>query len=397
MCCPTISASFITFSLIALVSVFTLALLNMIFACVTPSKYDIFVPIRQSAYKDLLSLSMLDDLKTIKNTKEKTPEEIRVLQEKSRSLIQQYSKEKLDEVNDKIQRHKTVLMAFGIAGFSVLGGFIIFFIPIYSTSNCGANCSEECDCNCDCWLCLGVTPIKRIVLFYSVCFPTVLFSFVSFFLTLAKKSTYKEISAMQDIKQYKNKVKDSYWDGDYYEDSVFYNEAQFIDYLIMLLVLVLYPVIVWLTSSYDEMHPPIIPYKRKNRVISTNINTSSTSELKVDYNYTPPPQPKYSPPPPPPQPKYTPPPPQPHYHPPPPKPHYHPPPPPQPHYHPPPPQPHYHPPPPHYHPPPPHYHPPPPQPHYYPPGPPHQAAPALRSIVPGIGALIPNEVVFNIH
>ena len=79
---------------------------------------------------------------------------------------------------------------------------------------------------------------------------------------------------MQDIKQYKNKVKDSYWDGDYYEDSVFYNEAQFIDYLIMLLVLVLYPVIVWLTSSYDEMHPPIIPYKRKNRVISTNINTS---------------------------------------------------------------------------------------------------------------------------
>ena len=384
MCCPTISASFITFSLIALVSIFTLSLLNMIFSCVTPSKYDIFVPKSSTSYKDLLSLSMLDDLKTIKNTKEKTPEEIRVLQEKLRNLQKKYTEEELNEVNDKVQRHKTVLMAFGISGFSVLGGFIIFFIPIYSTNNCGANCSEECDCNCDCWLCLGVTPIKRIVLFYSVCFPTVLFAFVSFFLTLAKKSTYNEISAMSDIKLYKNPEKEWYHDGDYYDDSVFYNEAQFIDYLILLLILVLYPVIVWLTSSYDEMHPPIIPYKKKNRVRSANIDTSSATNLNVDYSYTPPPQPQYYPPP---QPKDTPPPPAPHYHPPPPAPHYHPP---APHYHPPPPAPHYHPPPPA-----PHYHP--PGPHYHPPGPQPQFSAALRPAVPNIGGLIPNEVVFNIH
>ena len=339
MCC-SVSASFLTFSLIALVSMFTLTLLNMIFSIVTPKEYESFTLIRTSAYTNPITLSLLDDLKKL-NSYDKTSEDIRVLKSNYETvLIEKYTAEKIEELNDKIKKYKTVLMAFGITSFSVIGGFIMFFVPIYSTSNCGANCSEECDCNCDCYLCLGVTPIKRIILFYLVCFPTVLFSIVSFFLTLSKSFTYEEISSMKDIKEYQNRKKSSFrneYEYDYFGDSVTYNEAQLTIYIIILILLVVYPVVVWLTSSKEEMNPPIVVYKKKVRNI--NENTNKNTELSVSYNSHPP-QPQYHPPPP--QPQYRPPPPQPHYHPPPPQPHYHPPPPP--------PQPHYHPPPPHHHP-----------------------------------------------
>ena len=341
MCCPTVSASFVTFSLITLVSIFNLKLLNMIFSIVTPKEYKIFDVKYLNTYKSSISLSMLDDLKKIKYSNEKTLEEIRVLQEKYRDLTEIYTNGELEELNDRVKRFKTILMAFGISSFSVLGGFIMIFVPIYSTTNCGANCSEDCDCNCDCWLCLGVNPIKRIILFYLVCLPIVLFSFVSFFLTLAKKSTYNDISSMKDIKQYQRTT--TYF-GEVekdYDDSVSYNEAQFIDYLIILLVLVLYPLVVWLTSSKEEMNPPIRYYQKKVRTINTKTNMSTELSVGSDCSYN------SHPTQPPPQPQYHPPPPQPHYHPPPPHPHHH--------------------------------------------------LPSLRPIVPNIRGLIPSDIVINIH
>ena len=346
MCC-SVSASFLVFSLITLVSMFTLTMLNMIFSIATPKEYESFIMRRSSAYSNANTLSLLDDLKKV-NSYDKTSENIRVLKSNYETvLIEMYTEEKIEELNDKVKKHKNVLMAFGITSFSVIGGFIVFFVPIYTTFNCGANCSEECDCNCDCYFCLGVTPIKRIMLFYLVCSPTVLFSIVSFFLTLSKSSTYEDISSMKDIKEYQNRKKKSYsseYEYDYFGDSVTYNDAQFTVYIIILILLVVYPVVVWLTSSKEEMNPPIVPYKKKVRNKVRNINENT--ELSVSYNSHPP-QPQYHPPPP--QPQYRPPPPQPQYRPPPPQPQYRPPPP-QPHYHPPPPQPHYHPPPPHHQP-----------------------------------------------
>ena len=355
MCC-SVSASFITFSVIALVSMFTLTLLNMIFSCLTPKEYYSFIERRASTF------SSLGDLKK-ENSYDITDKYVR-------TLIQAYTSKELDELNDKVQKHKSVLMAFGITSFSVLGGFIIFFVPIYSSFNCGANCSQECDCNCDCYLCIGVNPIKRIILFYLVCFPTVFFSIISFFLTIAKKSTYSDISSKKDIDVYRNRKKKSYGNGyedDYYGDSVTYNQAQFIIYLIILIILVVYPLLVWLFSSKEEMNPPIIPYQKKvhYQVRNINENTNQNTELYVDlsvsssnrkandvsYNSQPP-QPQYRPPPP--QPQYRPPPPQPQYRPP----------------------------------------PPPPQPHFYPPPPHHPHPPHIGIPLP---RLFPPEIVISIH
>ena len=52
---------------------------------------------------------------------------------------------------------------------------------------------------------------------------------------------------------------------------------------------------VWLTSSKEEMNPPIVPYKKKVRNKVRNINENT--ELSVSYNSHPP-QPHYHPPPP---------------------------------------------------------------------------------------------------
>jgi hypothetical protein len=280
----------------------------LIFSIATPKEYNYFHIVRVSAaYRSPISLSMLDNVKKV-DSKDKNSEDFRVL--KDISLTEQYSADKIEELSDEIEKHKIVLMAFGITSFSVLFGFIFFFIPIYASSNCGTNCSQECDCYCDCYLCYGVTPIKRILLFYSVNFPIVLFSIVSFFITLAKKSTYKEISSMKDIKEYYRNI----YTFDYIGDSILYNEAQFITYLILIIVLVVYPLAVWLTSSREEMNPPIIPYKKKVKNTNTNkstelsvgLNVNSTSRKVNDCSYnshppqpipqTPPPQPHYNPP-----------------------------------------------------------------------------------------------------
>jgi hypothetical protein len=320
MCC-SVSASFLVFSLIALVAVFTLTLLNMIFSIITPKDYESFSLVRYyGAYRSPISLSMLDNLKKV-DSNDKISEDIRVLKEIS--LIEKYSADQIEELNDDVYKHKIILMAFGIASFSVLLGFCTFFIPLYATSNCGTTCSEQCDCSCDCYLCLGITPIKRIILFYSVNCPIVFFSIVCFFITLAKKVTYSKISSMKDIKEYQKKR---------FLDSISYNDSQFVCYLILIIVLVVYPLLVWLTSSREEMNPPIVPYQKKVKntnttELSVGLNVNSTKRKVEDCSYNShPPQPQYQPPPP--QPRYQPPPPQPHYRPPPPQPHYAPPPPP---------------------------------------------------------------------
>ena len=63
MCCPTVSGSFITFTLITMIALFTLTLLNMIFSILTPRKEDAFVMPKYEDYKSPVTITLLDNLK----------------------------------------------------------------------------------------------------------------------------------------------------------------------------------------------------------------------------------------------------------------------------------------------------------------------------------------------
>ena len=123
MCC-SVSASFLVFSLITLIAVFTLTLLIMLFSILTPKEYESFIMVRVSAaYSSPISLSMLDNLKKV-DSNDKISEDIRALKEIS--LIEKYSSSQIAELNDDVKKHKTILMAFGIASFAELFSFIFF-------------------------------------------------------------------------------------------------------------------------------------------------------------------------------------------------------------------------------------------------------------------------------
>jgi hypothetical protein len=166
-----------------------------------------------------------------------------------------YSEQNIKTMNEKVKTFKGVLMGFGIASFASFACIAIFFIPIYSANDCGKQCSKSCDCG----LCQNITPIKRVALFYLVCSPTVIFSIFAFFFTLSKKSTYSEYSSMQYIDEYKNMVKkDRFYDYetyDFFGKSITYNNAQFIILLIILIFIIVYPILIWITSPSNEEMP----------------------------------------------------------------------------------------------------------------------------------------------
>ena len=197
-------------------------------------------------------------LVTLNYNTSKTLEEMKQMQVQYEERIKIYNEESIKTMNEKVKTFKGVLMGFGIASFASFACVAIFFIPIYSANNCGNSCSKSCDCG----LCQDLTPIKRVVLFYLVCSPTVVFSIFAFFFTLSKKSTYSKYSSMQYIDEYKNMLKkDSFYSSeekyDYFEKSITYNNAQFIILLIILIFIVLYPILVWITSPRNEEKPSI--------------------------------------------------------------------------------------------------------------------------------------------
>ena len=186
-----------------------------------------------------------------------TLDEMKKTQAKYEERNKIYNDQSIKTMNEKVKTFKGVLMGFGIASFSTFACVAVFFIPIYSSYDCGKKCSNSCDCG----LCQNLTPIKRVILFYLVCSPTVVFSIFAFFFTLAKKSTYSEYSSMQYIDEYKNMSKSLYsysyesYTYDHFGKSITYNNAQFIILLIILIILVLYPVLVWLISPKEEEKP----------------------------------------------------------------------------------------------------------------------------------------------
>ena len=184
-----------------------------------------------------------------------TLEEMKQIQAENEEKSKIYNEDSIKTMNEKVKSFKGVLMGFGIASFATFACIAIFFIPIYSAKDCGKQCSNSCDCG----LCQNITPMKRVALFYLVCSPTVIFSIFSFFFTLAKKSTYSEYSSMKYIDEYKNMYyTDRFYDNkkyDFFGKSITYNNAQFIILLIILIFIILYPILIWITSPKTEEKP----------------------------------------------------------------------------------------------------------------------------------------------
>ena len=195
-------------------------------------------------------------LVTLNYNTSKTLEEMKQMQVLYEERSKIYSDQNIKTMNEKVKTFKGVLMGFGIASFASFACIAIFFIPIYSANDCGKQCSKSCDCG----LCQNITPIKRAILFYLVCSPTVVFSIFAFFFTLSKKSTYSEYSSMQYIDDYKNMSKSDYSfrsdePYDHFGKSMTYNNTQFINLLIILIFIVLYPILVWILSPSFEEKP----------------------------------------------------------------------------------------------------------------------------------------------
>ena len=201
-----------------------------------------------------------------------TLDQMKKAQEEYISRAKIYNSKKIEEMNENVGSYTGVLMAFGIASFSAFAGIAIIFIPIYSSYDCGEKCSKDCDCG----ICQNITPMKRVLLFYLICSPTVIFSIFGFFVTLSKKSTYAEYSLMDYIEDYKNYIIEdnySYYDDDeiekyvYFDKSVAYNSAQFWVLLIIVIFLIVYPILVFLTSLKREQGPSM---EDINAVTSSN-------------------------------------------------------------------------------------------------------------------------------
>ena len=261
-------------------------------------------------------------LNQVKFQTTKTLEEMKQSQEEYIKRAKLYTSKKIKEMNENVGSFTGALMGFGIASFSAFACIAIFFIPIYSANDCGDGCSK----NCDCGLCQNITPMKRVLLFYLICSPTVVFSIFAFFVTLSKKSTYAEYSAMDYIDEYKNQLIEEFYHYDednekyiYFDKSVTYNNAQFWVLLIIVILLILYPILIFLTSIKREESPSIEDISKAASTNKKNRNINSSTELSnynnsgydssYSNNYAQPQQPIYMPT----QPGYNPPPQQPVY------------------------------------------------------------------------------------
>ena len=187
-----------------------------------------------------------------------TVKEMKKYQEIFNKRSEMYSKEKLEEMNLNVKNNKGLLMGLGIVGFASFALIGFYFTIFYSTKcQCGNSCGV------DCFLCNDVTPMKRVLTFYLVFFPVIIFSIISFIITFIKIFVYKQYSSMEYIDEYKNYEKDRY--SSYREEelsynldnSIFYNYAQFINLSIILLIVILYPIIIKITSPKDESYNEI--------------------------------------------------------------------------------------------------------------------------------------------
>ena len=190
-----------------------------------------------------------------------------------------YTREKLNEMNSEVFQHKTLLLALGIATFASTGVFTILIFCLYG------DCDNDCDCNCcekeDCLCGYKTSPIVFVIVFYIIGIPILVMLIYSFILTIKKKITYNKLSSMECIEEYKNLFRNesvSTYGGNYeirlvdydlFENSIEYNNRQFIVLLIALIILILYPI------------ATILFFSSKKEVKSTNISSQDTNDKRL--------------------------------------------------------------------------------------------------------------------
>ena len=175
-----------------------------------------------------------------------------------------YTREKLDEMNSEVFRHKTLLLNFGISIF--IPAAVLNFAIFVAYCDCD---DRRCDCDCYCCheeACLcsyNSSPIVLVIAFYMIGIPIIVMLIYSFILTIKKKITYNKLSSMECIEEYKNLFRNesynTYSGGretrlvnyDLFENSIKYNDGQFLVLLFALILLILYPVATLLFCHYE--------------------------------------------------------------------------------------------------------------------------------------------------
>ena len=190
-----------------------------------------------------------------------------------------YTREKLNEMNSEVFQHKTLLFALGIAIFASAGVFTILIFCLYG------DCDNDCDCNCcekeDCLCGYKTSPIVFVIVFYIIGIPILVMLIYSFILTIKKKITYNKLSSMECIEEYKNLFRNesvSTYGGNYeirlvdydlFENSIEYNNRQFIVLLIALIILILYPI------------ATILFFSPKKEVKSISFSSQDTNDKRL--------------------------------------------------------------------------------------------------------------------
>ena len=186
-------------------------------------------------------------------------------------------------MNWEVFQHKTLLYAFGIAIFCSIGSLTIVLLYMYCDcdykhNECRCDCCEEAGCLCRY---SNSSPIDFVIGYYMIGIPIPIMLIYSFILTIKKKITYNKLSSMECIEEYKKltryesvstyggRYRDKLVDYDLFENSIKYNNRQFLVLLITFILLILYPA------------ATILLFSPKKEVKSTNISSQDTNDKRL--------------------------------------------------------------------------------------------------------------------
>ena len=186
-----------------------------------------------------------------------------------------YNNKIINEMNIEVKEYKSLLMGFGIGAFASLALTGFYFITFFG--------SNDCNCKCPCILCENMTPMKRVILFYIVFSPCIILSFLSFIYTIIKKISYNKLVTKEYIEEYKN-FGEGRHKKDFLEKSILYNHMQFIVLFISVIIIIVYPILIKLTSYISSFN--YLNHNEKQNCNKMQNNKKINIEL-VGYNKTP--------------------------------------------------------------------------------------------------------------
>ena len=184
-----------------------------------------------------------------------------------------YTNDTINEMNSEVKEYKSLLMGFGIGAFCSLAVTGFYFIPFFA--------SNDCKCNCGYLLCQDITPMRRVILYSIVFSPCIILSFFSFCFTLIKKKNYNKLLTKEYIDEYKNfEFEDK---KDFLESSILYNDIEFIILLITMIIIIVYPILIKLTSYIPHFY--FINNVGKD-TYNERPNTVNTGKINIElFNY----------------------------------------------------------------------------------------------------------------